>query len=153
VDRLRRLLVPVDASSESRDALRAACDLARACEASLTVLAVAVLEAERRGCCDTRTPLWNRMQREVAAEDLAAARSQVEAGDVEFVAAAGEDLAAVVEQEAQARACDAIVVPATRRRLGRKNQIEAILRAGTSLRVITSREVADLIGSELPQPS
>ena len=149
MDRLRRLLVPVDASSESRDALQAACDLARAWEASLTVLAVAVLEAERNGCCDTRTPLWNRMQREVAAEDLAAARSRVATGDVEFITAAGEDLATVVEQEARARACDAVVVPG-RRRLRRKNRLEAILHDSASLRVITSREVADLIGSARP---
>ncbi len=145
MDRPRRLLVFVDASSESRDAVRAACELARECGASLTVLAVAVLEVERRGCCDTRTVLWNRMQREVAAEDLDAARPHVEDGCADFIAAAGYDLAAVIEREARARACDAIVVPVRRRGLRRKSNLEASLRARTSLPVLASHDVVALI--------
>ena len=44
----------------------------------LTVLALAVEEPVKRGCCDTRSVLWNRITREIAQKDLARARMVVE---------------------------------------------------------------------------
>src|ERR671930_45513 len=43
----------------------------------LTVLVPAVEEAVGRGCCDTRSVLWNRLARERAGEELVRARLAV----------------------------------------------------------------------------
>src|SRR5919109_1655617 len=73
----------------------------------LTVLALAVEEPVKRGCCDTRSVLWNRITREIAQKDLARARMVVEdAAEAEAVNDAAEAKAQVVEDAAEAEAVD-----------------------------------------------
>jgi nucleotide-binding universal stress UspA family protein len=74
------VLAFVDDSRASHEVVSAAKHLATSSAATLTLVAVAVIEDERRGCCDLRAVLWNRMQRELAAEQLRAAEQQLGAG-------------------------------------------------------------------------
>jgi hypothetical protein len=86
----------------------------------LTVLALAVEEPEGRGCCDTRSVLWNGITREFAENDLARARRAVE--DVlegehgtfevrfEVLTHGGRRLAKAVEREALRRGASELVV-------------------------------------------
>ena len=94
----------------------------------LTVLALAVEEPVKRGCCDTRSVLWNRITREIAQKDLARARMVVEdaAGvelgvrvdggrdslDVEFgvLRHTGRRVSEAVEREALRRGADQVVL-------------------------------------------
>ena len=74
------VLAFIDDSRRSDEVVSVAQELARATGARLTLVAVAVIEDEPRGCCDLRTSLWNRMQREIAAEQLQAAGQHVAPG-------------------------------------------------------------------------
>ena len=79
----------------------------------LTVLALAVEEPTSRRCCDTRSVLWNKVQREFATDDLARARDVVGGAEqVEFdvLAHGGRGVAAAVADEARRRGADAIVM-------------------------------------------
>jgi hypothetical protein len=49
-------------------------ELARDGERRLTVVALAPQEKAARGCCDTRSVMWNAVRRQLAREDLARAR-------------------------------------------------------------------------------
>jgi nucleotide-binding universal stress UspA family protein len=69
------VLAFIDDSRRGDAVVSVAQDLATSTGATLTLLAVAVIEDERRGCCDLRSGLWNRMQRELAAEQLRMSRS------------------------------------------------------------------------------
>ena len=79
----------------------------------LTVLALAVEEATGRGCCDTRSVLWNSFAREFAANDLAQARRAVdEAVGVEFAVLLhdGRRVGDRIAEEGRRRGADEIVV-------------------------------------------
>jgi nucleotide-binding universal stress UspA family protein len=74
------VLAFIDGSRRSDEVVTIARELATSTGARLTLVAVAVIEDERRGCCDLRTSLWNRMQRELAAEQLRTAQRQLAPG-------------------------------------------------------------------------
>src|SRR5919108_1146770 len=74
------VLAVVDDSRRSGEVVAAAQELAAAGDARLTLVAVAVVEDERPGCCDLRSGVWNRVQREVAAEQVQSARAQLAPG-------------------------------------------------------------------------
>lgn len=101
-------------ASERADA--ALGELARATRdhgSRLTVLALAVEEPVGRGCCDTRSVLWNGIQREFAENDLT--RARMAAGDssdvvLEVLLHTGRRVAEAVEREAERRGVDQIVV-------------------------------------------
>ena len=79
----------------------------------LTVLALAPEEPLSRGCCDTRSVLWNSFQREFAAEHVARAREVVDAAaavDFEVLPHPGRHAAAAVAEEARRRGVDEIVL-------------------------------------------
>jgi hypothetical protein len=97
----------------------------------VTVLRLVVQEPESRGCCDTRSVLWNGISRELAREDLTTARLALEcdpAVDVEAVAYEGRRAAAAVIREALARDVDEVLLAAPlglieRRRLRRESPV------------------------------
>ena len=77
------------------------------------MLALATEERVGRGCCDTRSVLWNRIQRDFAENDLMRARMAVgDASDVELevLLHSGRRIAEAVEREAHRRGVDEIVV-------------------------------------------
>ena len=79
----------------------------------LTVAALALKEATGRGCCDTRSVLWNRFTSEFAQEDLARARVALDdPDDVEFavVTHSGRRVADAIVDVARLRGADEIVV-------------------------------------------
>jgi hypothetical protein len=101
-------------ASEHADAVLG--ELARAARENggrLTVVTLAVEEPTGRGCCDTRSVLWNRIQREFAEKDLTLARMAVEdAPEVEFgiLIHSGRRVWEAVERDALRRAADEIVL-------------------------------------------
>jgi hypothetical protein len=79
----------------------------------LTVLALAVEEPVGRGCCDTRSVLWNGIERDFAEQDLARARIAVDdASEVELgvLVHDGRRVAEAIEREARRRGADEIIV-------------------------------------------
>jgi nucleotide-binding universal stress UspA family protein len=74
------VLAFIDDPRASGEVVSAAQELATSARARLTLVAVAVIEDERRGCCDLRSALWNRMQRELAAEQLRTAEQHLAPG-------------------------------------------------------------------------
>ena len=76
----RRVLAFVDGSRGSDEVVAAAQELATPSDARVTLVAVAVIEDERPGCCDLRSGVWNRMQRELAAEQLRTAEARIGSG-------------------------------------------------------------------------
>ena len=78
--RPRHVLAFVDHSRGSDAVVAAAQELATSSRAELTLLAVAVVEGERPGCCDLRSGVWNRAQRELAAEQLQTAKARLAHG-------------------------------------------------------------------------
>ena len=97
----------------------------------VTVLRLVAQEPESRGCCDTRSVLWNGISRELAREDLTRARLALggdAAVDLEAVAFSGRRAADAVIRQALARDVDEVVVagplgPIERRRLRRKSPV------------------------------
>ncbi len=101
----------------------------------LTVAALALKEATGRGCCDTRSVLWNRVTREFAQEDLTRARMALDdPDDVEF---------AVVTHSGR-RVADAIVDAARLRGVGE------IVVADPSSSALNRRERRRLLGDPAP---
>jgi hypothetical protein len=97
----------------------------------VTVLRLVAQEPESRGCCDTRSVLWNGISRELAREDLARARSAL-GGDsafaLEAVAYSGRRAADAVIRQALARDVDEVILaaplgPIERRRLRRRSPV------------------------------
>jgi hypothetical protein len=79
----------------------------------LTVLALAVEEPTDRGCCDTRSVLWNGIQRELAENDLMRARLAVgDAAEVELdvLVHTGRRVPEAIRRDAQRRGVDEIVL-------------------------------------------
>jgi len=79
----------------------------------LTVLALAVEEPVGRGCCDTRSVLWNGFQREFAHDDLSRARIAIEHDPgvrLAVLAHSGRRVSEAVEREALRRGASEIVI-------------------------------------------
>jgi nucleotide-binding universal stress UspA family protein len=110
-------LVVYGASERADAVLRAVAEAARADGGRLTVLSLVVQEPEQKGCCDTRSVMWNGVLREMVGEDLGRARLAVEdhpAAEFDAVAFSGRGAADVVVREAIARHADAIVLADSR---------------------------------------
>jgi nucleotide-binding universal stress UspA family protein len=107
-------LVVYRASERADAALRGLADRARERGGRLTVVALAVEEPATRGCCDTRSVLWNRIARELAQEQLAQARAALaeDAAEVELavLAHSGRRVAETIAIEARRRQADEIVL-------------------------------------------
>ena len=106
-------LVVYRGSERADAALAELARVAHECDGRLTVLALAAEEPVSRGCCDTRSVLWNRIQREIAERDLA--RARVALGDpldaeLGVLLHSGRRVAKAIEQEAQRRGAEQIVV-------------------------------------------
>ena len=109
------VLVLFEDSRRGAAALRHAAELAAGADARLIVVAVAVIESEDTGCCDTRSVYWNGVVRELAAKDLDRARSLLGEGTVaDFRLVIERSVAAALALEAQRSGADMIVVPSTR---------------------------------------
>ena len=123
-------------SGERADvALRALCSRAQDGGSLVTVLALAREEEARRGCCDTRSVLWNQVCRDLATEYLSrASRAVGRQAGVEFgiLTAPTGRVADSIAREAVARGADEIVLADPRgsglgrlelRRLRRKSAV------------------------------
>jgi hypothetical protein len=123
-------------SARADDALARLCRSARERGRHVTVVALAPEEPPRKGCCDTRSVLWNRICRELAGEHLTrAARLLERQPGIEFrvvVAPAGR-AGQMLADEALARGADEIVLADPRtsglgklelRRLRRSDRVE-----------------------------
>ena len=107
----RHILAFVDDSRRSDEVLSRAQDLAAPGDARLTVVAVAVIEDERAGCCDLRSGVWNRMQREIAAEQLRMAHARLAPGVRSTLAVAeGPSVEESLVSESRSGEYDLIVV-------------------------------------------
>jgi hypothetical protein len=110
---VRHTLVIYRASQRADAALGELARVARQRGGRLTVLALAVEEPVGRGCCNTRSVLWNGIERGFAEEDLARARIAVDdASEVELgvLVHDGWRVADAIEREARRRGIDEIVV-------------------------------------------
>lgn len=110
-------LVVYGASSRADATLRALTEAASEQGGRVTVLALVAQEPESKGCCDTRSVLWNDVVRGLADEDLSRARLAVGHDTaVEFgvLAFSGRRAAEAVVGEAVARDADAIVLADSR---------------------------------------
>jgi hypothetical protein len=80
----------------------------------ITILALAAEEPVSRGCCDTRSVLWNRITRELAEEELARARAALhhlaDAAEFAVLRHNGRRAADALAQEARLRQADEIVL-------------------------------------------
>ena len=97
------------ADAALRERARAVTQLGR----RLTVLALAVEEPEGRGCCDTRSVLWNGFEREFANDDLMRARIAIEddpAVELGVLVHSGRRVSEAVEREALRRGASEIVI-------------------------------------------
>jgi hypothetical protein len=112
--RRNHALVLYQASDRADATLRAICERI----SRVTVVSLARDEAQRSGCCDTRSLLWNRVCRELASEDLSSARRVVtdpEAVDFLMLLTAARDAPAALAREAVARRADEIIIADPRR--------------------------------------
>ena len=125
----RHTLVVYRASERADEAIRQLALEAGERNGRLTVVSLAVEEPASRGCCDTRSVLWNRIARELAEEQLAHGRAALDgaaaAVDFAVLAHSGRRVAERLVKEAGRRDADEIVVAApassglTRRELRR----------------------------------
>ena len=133
------VLAFIDDSRACDDVVSVARDLSAAGEARLTLVAVAVIEAERNGCCDLRSGVWNRSQREVAVEQLRRARTLLPAEvDAALAIAEGPSVEESLVRESISGGYDLVVVADERRRLMRwKAPLADRLRARLGCEVTT----------------
>ena len=106
-------LVLYRSSDRADTALRSLCQRARDGGSRLTVVSVARQEDARKGCCDTRSILWNKVCRELAGEDLSrAARAVGSQAGIEFdvLPAPNRKVADSIAREALTRGADEIVL-------------------------------------------
>ena len=110
----RHTLVVYRASERADAAIRRLALEARERNGRLTIVSLAVEEPASRGCCDTRSVLWNRIARELAEEQLAHGRAALAgaASEVDFavLAHSGRRVAQTLTEEAGSRQVDEIVV-------------------------------------------
>jgi hypothetical protein len=112
----------------------------------LSIVAVAVVEPERRGCCDLRSGVWNRLQREDAAARLTAAR-RLTGSDAEFLIAEGATPSEALIRLIERRGARLIVLPdEPRRPLGRRRGLADRVRRATDVVVTTpGASTADVV--------
>ena len=136
------VLAFVEDTPRGREVPSAADRLAAQIGATLTVVAVAVIEREQLHCCDIRSGTWNRVQHELAAEQLRDTQAQLASSPgVSFVVSEADSVEAALAREAAARACDVIVVPdQAHPLLGRRSTLAARLRRRVGCDVLTARE-------------
>ena len=110
----RHTLVVYRASERADEAIRQLALEAGERNGRLTVVSLAVEEPASRGCCDTRSVLWNRIARELAEEQLAHGRAALDgaaaAVDFAVLAHSGRRVAERLVKEAGSRDADEIVV-------------------------------------------
>jgi nucleotide-binding universal stress UspA family protein len=149
------VLAFVEDTPRGREVPSAAHELAVRVGGTLTVVAVAVIERERLHCCDLRSGTWNRMQRELAAEQLRLTQAQLALSPgVSFVLSEADSVEAALAREAAARACDVIVVPEQAQPLlRRRNTLAARLRRRAGCDVLTAREATAGEASDPLEPS
>jgi nucleotide-binding universal stress UspA family protein len=107
------LLVVYGPSAGGDATLRGLADSASEGGVRLSVVKLVPQESEDRGCCDTRSVLWNEISRDLAREDLARAALAVDGRpDVELAALhfSGRSAVNAVVREAAARDADAVVL-------------------------------------------
>ena len=101
-------------SSERADAaLGSLCRRARDGASRVTVVVLAREERDDRGCCDTRSVLWNQVCRDLAGKDLAKASRLLEGhGAVEFevLSVPVGKIVDAITRAAVARSADEIVL-------------------------------------------
>jgi hypothetical protein len=111
-------------ASERADAALA--ELARDAGRRLTVVALAPQENAARGCCDTRSVMWNGIHRQLAQEDLARARLTLDGvGDVDLELVehpVRRAVEAVVGVAARRGASEIVVVDPARCGIGRRDR-------------------------------
>jgi hypothetical protein len=111
-------LVLYKSSERADERLREICrDASR-----VTVVVLARTEPERRGCCDTRSTLWNGICRDLAHEELSRAHRTVpDVAWVDFrlLVAPARDVVGSITREALAHNADRIVVAEPGGGLGR----------------------------------
>ena len=148
------VLAFVEATPRGREVPSAADRLAARTGATLTVVAVAVIERERPRCCDIRSGTWNRIQRELAAEQLQTTQAQLASSPgVNFVVSEADSIEAALACEAATRACDVIVVPdQAHPLLGRRNTLAARLRRRVVGDVLTASEATARDIYDPPKP-
>jgi tRNA/tmRNA/rRNA uracil-C5-methylase (TrmA/RlmC/RlmD family) len=79
----------------------------------VTVIALAAQELPWRGCCDTRSVLWNEICRDLAREQLTRAAQAVHGSaevDFDVLVASGRQMVSALTLEAVARDADEIVL-------------------------------------------
>lgn len=136
------MLAFLDDSRRSDEVISTAQEVAASSDARLTLVAVAVVEDERRGCCDLRSGLWNRMQRELAAEQLRSAQAHLAPSVLATLAVAeGPSVEESLIREARSGDYDLLVVPDERRSmLPWKAGLAERLRTRVACEVRTPRE-------------
>ncbi len=149
------MLAFVEDTPRGREVPSAADRLAVKLGAALTVVAVAVIEREQLHCCDIRSGTWNRMQRELAAEQLRDVQAQLASSPgVTFVVSEADSIEAALAREAAARACDVIVVPDQRHLLlGGRNTLAARLGSRVGSDVLTASEATARETYDAPKPT
>src|SRR5215203_3886063 len=106
-------LVVYRPSARADEALEGLCAAARERGGHVTVLVIAAQERAPKGCCDTRSVLWNGVCRDFARSHLARAAQVVgPRADVDFAVLAAQVGHAVgtLAREASARGADEIVL-------------------------------------------
>lgn len=106
-------LVLYRSSDRADSALRSLCQRALDGASRVTVFALARQEPPRKGCCDTRSVLWNEVCRDLANQDLSRASRAVgrQAGvEFEVLAAPDRQVVDAIAREAVARGADEIVL-------------------------------------------
>ena len=106
-------LIVYGAARGADGALRTLADSASAQGRRITILKLVIQEPENRGCCDTRSALWNEISRDLAREDLARASRAVDGHvrlDMEVVFFSGRRPADVVVRELRARDADEVLL-------------------------------------------
>ena len=110
---MRHTLVIYRGSERADAALRETARMATQFGGRLTVLALAVEEPAGRGCCDTRSVLWNGFEREFANDDLMRARIAIEDDpgvELGVLVHSGRRVSEAVEREALRRGVTEIVI-------------------------------------------
>ena len=106
-------LVLYRSSARADEALRSLCLAARERGSRVTVLALAAEERPWRGCCDTRSVLWNEICRDLAREQLTRAAQALHGPaevDFDVLVASGRQMVSALTREALARGADEIVL-------------------------------------------
>jgi hypothetical protein len=113
MDQAAHTLVVYGPSASGDAALRELADSALRRGGRLSVVKLVAQEPEQRGCCDTRSVLWNEISRDLGREALARAALAVEGhADVELamLCCSGRHAADAVMREAATRNADELLL-------------------------------------------